>query len=118
MGRHSSLVPASLGIGLDEWDKHDSMTMTAQAVSMKSLAFRVLREMAAQKRAQESCPTPAEHVGQSEGQAVKRSEAPACGSPHCAGCYEVSYARKIHPPRCGEGYRAWLERWEAKGKVQ
>jgi hypothetical protein len=24
-----------------------------------------------------------------------------CGSPHCAGCYDVGDGRKIHPPRNG-----------------
>jgi hypothetical protein len=42
----------------------------------------------------------------------------ACGSSHCAGCYEVAPGVRIHPPKCGEDYRAWLERWEAKSKVQ
>jgi hypothetical protein len=41
-----------------------------------------------------------------------------CGSPHCAGCYDVGDGRRIHPPKCGEKYRVWLERWEAKGGVQ
>jgi hypothetical protein len=41
-----------------------------------------------------------------------------CGSPYCAGCYDVGDGKKIHPPRCGEEYRKWLERWEAKGKPQ
>jgi hypothetical protein len=42
----------------------------------------------------------------------------ACGSPHCAGCYAVGDGKKIHPPQCGKDYRKWLERWEAKGRVQ
>jgi hypothetical protein len=42
----------------------------------------------------------------------------ACGSPHCAGCYDVGDCRKIHPPKCGEEYRKWLERWQPKGKPQ
>lgn len=41
-----------------------------------------------------------------------------CDSPHCAGCYEVTPGVRIHPPKSGEDYRAWLERWEAKGSVQ
>jgi hypothetical protein len=41
-----------------------------------------------------------------------------CGSLHCAGCYEVGHGKKIHPPKCGEGYRKWLEAWEAKGKLE
>jgi hypothetical protein len=41
-----------------------------------------------------------------------------CGSSDCAGCYDVGDGRRIHPPKCGEKYRAWRERWEAGGKVQ
>jgi hypothetical protein len=48
----------------------------------------------------------------------KGGEMSACGSPHCAGCYEVAPGVRIHPPKCGEDYRAWLKRWEAKGRVQ
>jgi hypothetical protein len=47
-----------------------------------------------------------------------RSGLAACGSPHCAGCYDVGDGRRIHPPKCGEKYRAWRERWEAGGRVQ
>lgn len=42
----------------------------------------------------------------------------SCGSPRCAGCYEVEPGVRIHPPKCGENYCVWLEQWEAKGKVQ
>lgn len=41
-----------------------------------------------------------------------------CGSAHCAGCYDVGDGKKIHPPKVGEDYRTWLERWKPKGKVQ
>ena len=41
-----------------------------------------------------------------------------CGSPQCAGCYDVGDGKKIHPPKCGDGYRAWLERWKGRGRVQ
>jgi hypothetical protein len=44
-------------------------------------------------------------------------EKAACGSPHCAGCYNVGEGR-MHPPKIGEEYRKWLERWEPKGNVQ
>jgi hypothetical protein len=27
-----------------------------------------------------------------------------CGSPACAGCYDVGGGKKIHPPECGPGY--------------
>lgn len=42
----------------------------------------------------------------------------ACGSPHCAGCYGVGDGKRIHPPRIGERYLKWLERWQPKGKPQ
>jgi TubC N-terminal docking domain len=42
----------------------------------------------------------------------------ACGSEHCAGCYDVGNGKRIHPPKCGENYRARLERWTPTGKVQ
>ena len=41
-----------------------------------------------------------------------------CGSPHCAGCYDVGDGRRIHPPKCGEKHRKWLEHWQPKGKPQ
>jgi hypothetical protein len=41
-----------------------------------------------------------------------------CESPHCAGCYDVGDGRKIHPPKIGEDYQKWLERWKAEGSVQ
>lgn len=43
-----------------------------------------------------------------------------CGSLDCAGCYlvDADTGAKVHPPKCGEDYRAWLERWENKGRVQ
>ena len=41
-----------------------------------------------------------------------------CGSAHCIGCYDVGDGRKIHPPKCGEKYRKWLERWQPKGRPQ
>jgi hypothetical protein len=42
----------------------------------------------------------------------------ACRSPHCVGCYDVGDGRKIHPPKCSEECRKWLERWQPKGKPQ
>jgi hypothetical protein len=50
-------------------------------------------------------------------QAQSNSLAP-CGSSDCAGCYDVGDGRRIHPPKCGEKYRVWLENWEARGRVQ
>jgi hypothetical protein len=42
----------------------------------------------------------------------------ACGSPHCAGCYEVEPGVRIHPSKCGETYRKWLDCWQPRGKPQ
>jgi hypothetical protein len=42
----------------------------------------------------------------------------ACGSPHCAGWYEVAPGVKIHPPKSSEEWKEWLIRWEPQGKVQ
>jgi hypothetical protein len=50
--------------------------------------------------------------------AEARTGSAACGSPHCAGCYHVGDGRKVHPPKCGEGYRKWLQSWQPKGKPQ
>jgi hypothetical protein len=41
-----------------------------------------------------------------------------CGSPRCAGCYDVGDGRRIHPPKVGEDYQRWLERWKPKGSLQ
>lgn len=41
-----------------------------------------------------------------------------CGSAHCAGCYNVDDGKKIHPPKIGEDYRRWLERWKPIGAPQ
>ena len=41
-----------------------------------------------------------------------------CGSPHCAGCYDVGDGRKIHPPRCGENFLRWRAWLEGKGPRQ
>jgi len=45
-------------------------------------------------------------------------EACGLGLPHCTGCYDVGDGRRIHPPRCGEAYRARLEGWTPIGKGQ
>ena len=50
--------------------------------------------------------------------AVLGSERPACGSPSCAGCYEVEPGVRLHPPRSGPEWKEWLLKWDPKGKVQ
>ena len=63
-------------------------------------------------------PAPAtQHQVADKPEAQSDSLAP-CGSSDCAGCYDVGDGRRIHPPKCGEKYRAWLERWETRGRVQ
>jgi hypothetical protein len=49
---------------------------------------------------------------------IKSGATAACGASHCAGCYDVGDGRKIHPPKIGEDYRKWLERWKPRGTVQ
>jgi hypothetical protein len=44
-----------------------------------------------------------------------RTQAP-CGSPHCAGCYDVGEGRKIHPPKPSREWLDWLARWHPKGE--
>lgn len=41
-----------------------------------------------------------------------------CGSPYCAGCYDIGDGLKIHPPKASAEWEAWLRKWEPKGKVQ
>jgi hypothetical protein len=41
-----------------------------------------------------------------------------CGSPHCAGCYDVGEGRKIHPPKCGKDFLRWRAWLEGKGPKQ
>lgn len=41
-----------------------------------------------------------------------------CGSPHCAGCYDVGDGRKIHPPKCGTDFLRWRAWLEGKGPRQ
>lgn len=41
-----------------------------------------------------------------------------CGSSACAGCYDVGEHKRIHPPKIGEDYLKWLERWKPRGKMQ
>jgi hypothetical protein len=64
----------------------------------------------------DSRPASAGRATRAESHEPKNS--PACGSPDCAGCYEVMPGVRIHPPKCGDDYRGWRQRWEAKGRVQ
>jgi hypothetical protein len=86
-------------------------------------ALRALAEIGAARRAVPELPrkTP-ELANPAPANPVKADRSTSagapCASPHCAGCYDVGDGRKIHPPKIGEHYRKWLERWEPKGKLQ
>jgi len=46
-------------------------------------------------------------------------EAPApCGSPHCAGCYEVEPRVWMHPPKASQEWLEWLAHWQPREKDQ
>jgi TubC N-terminal docking domain len=50
---------------------------------------------------------------------VKGQPLAACGSPNCAGCYDVGQGRRLHPPKPSENWLEWLARWQPKsGSVQ
>jgi hypothetical protein len=57
-------------------------------------------------------------VRQPEIQGIEIQDLAACGSPACAGCYDVGDGKKIHPPKCGHGYSDWLKHWEPRGRTQ
>ena len=48
----------------------------------------------------------------------EKGERASCGSPNCAGCYDIGDGKKIHPPRCGEGFLRWRAWLEGKGQIQ
>ena len=89
------------------------------SISVKALALSVLaasKPVPRDKRAWTPPGTP--RALERESQTHPQVQFAACESPHCAGCYEVEPGVRIHPPKCGDDYRAWLERWEAKGRLQ
>lgn len=89
----------------------------------KAIVERAVQALAAMNgpRREEADPFP---LRESTTQSVSRpevkglQETATCGSPNCAGCYEVGDERKIHPPKIGKDYQKWLERWKARGSVQ
>jgi hypothetical protein len=90
-------------------------------MSYLEMALRVSRKMDALNAGQSietrSAPAPA-NPRAVYAEDSKRRELAACGSPHCAGCYDVGGARKIHPPRCGERIPEVARTLEPKGKPQ
>ena len=69
--------------------------------SYVEMGLRAVESMKEQPSAgRQVCPIPA-----ASSQSVNMSDnAAACGSPWCAGCYEVLPGVRIHPPRCGGNY--------------
>jgi hypothetical protein len=83
----------------------------------KAIVERALRALAEIGAAGPGMPELPRKTPELKPEAQFNSSAP-CGSSDCGGCYDVGDGRRIHPPKCGEKYRAWLERWEATGRVQ
>lgn len=84
--------------------------------SIKALAVSVLsasRAVPVDKRAGTQPGT-----GETESPVPPAAEPAECGSAACSGCYDIGDGKRIHPPKCGEKYREWLQRWEANGKLQ
>lgn len=69
-------------------------------------------------RVREAKPTIRQALRNPPAREVRREGLSACGSPHCAGCYEVGGGKKIHPPKPSVEWLAWLERWKPEGKLQ
>ena len=98
---------------------------TVESVSVKGLAFRVLQEIASRRAQAPACPVlnsqEGQHAGRPDSSRVESdstAQIASCGSPDCGGCYDVGDGRNIHPPKIGQNYRRWLERWTPKGAVQ
>ena len=90
-------------------------------MSYLEMALRVGRKLDALNagRSTETLPTSVPSTAPvARAEESKGGEFAACGSPHCAGCYDVGDGRKIHPPKCGEDYGKWLTDWQPKGKAQ
>jgi hypothetical protein len=83
------------------------------STGVKALALSVLAAGKSVPRHISALPTYGTDHGTQEPNAV-----PACGLPHCAGCYDVGDGRRIHPPKSSEDWKEWLLKWEPKGHVQ
>jgi hypothetical protein len=78
--------------------------------SYLEIALRVAPSVNAKREQQPACPAPERVLRASESiaEAEQSSASAACESPHCAGCYEVARGVRIHPPKCGNDYRRWV----------
>jgi hypothetical protein len=87
-------------------------------MSYLEMALRIGRKLDALNadHSTETRPAPASaHAPVARTEESKGRELAACGSPDCAGCYDVGDGRKIHPPKIGGDFRQWVERWKPKG---
>lgn len=39
-----------------------------------------------------------------------------CGSPDCAGCYEISPGVRLHPPKVSVAWLEWLAKWDGTNR--
>jgi hypothetical protein len=90
-------------------------------ISVKALAMSVLAAAASVPRVKHpgtgsvtAPPSPSGH----ERETQSYDQLAACGSSHCAGCYDVGDGRKIHPPKPSAEWLDWLEKWKPRGKLQ
>jgi len=86
------------------------------STSLKALALSVLA--AGKSVPLHTSALPTHGTGTDSPNPQKPNAVAACGSPHCAGCYEVEPGKRIHPPKSTEEWKEWLLRWEPKGQVQ
>jgi hypothetical protein len=70
--------------------------------------------ISANRIAKQSQPAPGDVAAEAQ---FGPHELAPCGSSGCAGCYEVGDGRKIHPPRCGEGFSQWRA-WMVGGGIR
>jgi hypothetical protein len=77
------------------------MEASSQVASVKLLALRVLREIAAQGVNRGACPAATGDGIQTARQDLNHLDTRPKAKAHCV-----------------EKYRVWLERWEARGRVQ
>jgi hypothetical protein len=107
----------------DGCDGHKALGREKMDRAVIERALRALAEIGAARTAapelSREMPEPADlkHANPINAES-STATADLCGSADCAGCYNVGDGRKIHPPKIGEDYKKWLERWKPKGSVQ
>jgi hypothetical protein len=91
-----------------------------QQEDLRAIALKVLERNTVARQARNSAPDEVSQRGATKNGPMQHfsDKVAPCGSPHCAGCYDVGDGRKIHPPKSSPEWLAWLERWQPNGKVQ